>query len=206
MCNLLVYCVGKVIFHREYWIPKRISDLNQIKKKKKEKTSLRRHILLPFLASMGMCHHNCFHGNRIMRITQHAEKERIMTRDWIRRWEVENECMWERIWEQILHKKQAEDKEWAKAAHFHACWLFWLPSPCLLLSPFSVLCLLPPGSGQKRAWALVWALKSFGYQPSVALYLQPSVKGPPAATHRSTSLPWPRGAIARSGDGAGSGT
>lgn len=92
-------------------------------------------------------------------------------------------------------------KEKAKAAHFHACWLFWPPGPCLLLSPFCVRCLLPPGSGQKWAWALVWALKSFGYQPSVALYLQPSVKGPPAAARRSTSLPWLRGAGARSGDG-----
>lgn len=28
---------------------------------------------------------------------------------------------------------------------------FDYPSPCLLLSPFAALCLLPPGSGQK--WA-----------------------------------------------------
>ena len=102
-------------------------------------------------------------------------------------------------------KKQAETKEGAKAAHFHACWLFWLAQSLSTLPPFSGPCLLPPGSGQKWAWALVWALKSFGYQPSVALYLQPSVKGPPAATHRSTSLPWPRRAGASSGDGDGAG-
>lgn len=78
---------------------------------------------------------------------------------------------------------------------------FDCPSPCLMLSPFSALCLLPPGSGQKWAWALIWALKSFGYQPSIALYLQPSVKGPPAAGRHSTSLQWPRGAGARTGDG-----
>lgn len=72
---------------------------------------------------------------------------------------------------------------------------------CRPLSRLLSLCsvpFLPPGSGQKWALELVWALKSFGYQPSVALYLQPSVKGPPAATYRFTSLPWPREAGARS--------
>lgn len=116
---------------------------------------------------------------------------------------VERQYTWHKI---SIWERTEEDRKGAKAAHCHACWLFWLPRPTLLPSSFSVLCLLPPGSGQKWASAFYWALKSFGFQPSVALYLQPSVKGPPAATHRSTSLPWPRGSGARSGDGAGRGT
>lgn len=180
---------------------------NQMKKKK---TSLEREGRLSvtvtvtfyfhFWLAWGMCHHNCFHSNRIMRITQHGERKKLQRQDWERRRGVEDDCRRERTWEQLLPRKQAEEKESCSFPRL----LTLLTNPV----PLSLFCaFLPPGSGKKWARALVdWALKSFGYHPSVALYLQPSVKGPPAAIHRSTSLPWPRGAGARSGDGAGIGT
>lgn len=99
------------------------------------------------------------------------------------------------MWEQILHthtkkkKTRGGKREGLKLLISMPVDSFDYSSPCLLLPPLSVLCLFASWLWAVMGLSARLSFEVLGYQPSVELYLQPSVKGPPAAAHRSTSLP-----------------
>lgn len=98
------------------------------------------HNIFPFRTSGMMCHHNCFRGT--MRNTSQTEKVREGGKKRLKWW---NKKMVTRRMtaceDEYKLGSKCGLKEMAKAAHFHACWLFWPPGPCLSPSPFCVLCL-----------------------------------------------------------------
>lgn len=106
-----------------------------------------------------------------------------------------------------LHESGGK-KQKAKAAHFHACWLFWLAWSLSTAASFSLFCaffclLAPDRNGLERSSELWSPLVISQAWRCTCSHLWRVRQQPPAAAHRSTSLPWLRRAGARSGDGAG---